>query len=166
MCTNEGGISSFFFLSSVLLSVGADICWRWVVGGSPREGGSPWRGRSVQQNFWAPGETPQTTFVLLSLTLRGLRLKLVSALIPQIRHAWRGDFWLSDWSLSARMFHHNQHFLFLAAEPLNLWMWSLGLGSCPVNPPNWNGYNHLKKSVLNEGNVGVVGVGTCHSFHV
>lgn len=63
----------FFFFSSLFLSTGADICWRWVVGGSPREGGSPWRGRSVHQNFWAPGKKPQTTFILLYLTSRLLR---------------------------------------------------------------------------------------------
>lgn len=65
MCTSL----SFFFLS-FFLSVGADICWRWVVGGSPWEGGSPWRGRSVHRIFWAPGEKPQTTFILMSLTIR------------------------------------------------------------------------------------------------
>lgn len=72
-CRKPDLFFQFFFFSSLFLCTGADFCWRWVVGGSPREGGSPWRGRSVHRNFWAPGKMPQTTFILLYLTSRVLR---------------------------------------------------------------------------------------------
>lgn len=69
MCAVKGWMSSFF-LCSVLLSTGADICWRWVVGGSPREGGSPWRGRSVHPSSWVPGENNIPTVVSDFYSLR------------------------------------------------------------------------------------------------
>lgn len=53
----------FLIVPLFCFSLGADICWRWVAGGSPPEGESPWRGRSVSQTSWAPGEDLQSHFM-------------------------------------------------------------------------------------------------------